>query len=145
MHRAAPLTHFRQPLLPTPFHERIAALMTTHQWYNWGGYVAASVIQDKEMEYFALRNACSLFDISPMTKYRIAGRDAEALLNRLCVRDVGKLRPGRVHYTAWCDDDGMVLDDGTLFRFSATDFRLCCQERHLPWLLDTAIDRKSVV
>ena len=29
-------------------------------------------------------------------------------------------------------------DDGTLFRLSPTRFRLCCQERHLPWLLDSA-------
>ena len=51
------------------------------------------------------------------------------------VRNVSKLKPGRVHYTAWCDDEGHVLDDGTLFRLSETKFRLCCQERHLPWLL----------
>jgi aminomethyltransferase len=44
-----------------------------------------------------------------------------------------------VHYTAWCDDEGFVLDDGTLFRLSADRFRLCCQERHLPWLLDSAV------
>jgi aminomethyltransferase len=138
MRRAAPLTHFRQPLLHTPFHPRIAALMSTHQWYNWGGYAAATVIRDEEMEYFALRNTSSLFDISPMVKYRITGRGAEAYLNRLCVRDVARLRPGRVHYTAWCDDAGMVLDDGTLFRLGENDFRLCCQERHLPWLLESA-------
>ena len=52
---------------------------------------------------------------------------------------MAKLKPGRVHYTAWCDDEGYVLDDGTLFRLEASRFRLCCQERHLPWLLDSAI------
>ena len=52
---------------------------------------------------------------------------------------MAKLKPGRVHYTAWCDDDGHVLDDGTLFRLCRDRFRLCCQERHLPWLLDGAI------
>ena len=36
----------------------------------------------------------------------------------LTLRDVAKLKPGRVHYTAWCDDEGHVLDDGTLFRLS---------------------------
>ena len=50
-----------------------------------------------------------------------------------------KLKPGRVHYTAWCDDEGHVLDDGTLFRLADDRFRLCCQERHLPWLLDSAV------
>jgi aminomethyltransferase len=74
-----------------------------------------------------------------MTKYRIEGPDAEVFCNRLTLRDVAKLRPGRVNYTAWCNDEGFVLDDGTLFRLSDARFRLCCQERHLPWLLDSAI------
>ncbi len=73
-----------------------------------------------------------------MTKYRVAGPDAEAFLNRLTLRDVSKLAIGRVQYTAWCDDEGHVLDDGTLFRLGRDTFRLCCQERHLPWLLDGA-------
>ncbi|WP_163454888.1 aminomethyl transferase family protein, partial [Escherichia coli] len=73
------------------------------------------------------------FDISPMVKYLVEGDDAEAFLNRVTLRDVAKLKPGKVHYTAWCDDGGHVLDDGTLFRFSTDRFRLCCQERHLPW------------
>jgi len=42
---------------------------------------------------------------------------------------------GGVQYTAWCDDAGQVMDDGTLFRLEPQDYRLCCQERHLPWLL----------
>jgi aminomethyltransferase len=54
------------------------------------------------------------------------------------VRDVRKLGVNRVHYTAWCDDHGHVLDDGTLFRLGKDEFRLCSQERHLPWLLDSA-------
>ena len=139
MRRALPREHFEKPLWHTPFHPRIAAQMTHEQWYGWGGYLSAQVIRDEEMEYFAIRNAASLFDVSPMVKYRIAGPEAEAYCDRLTVRDVAKLKPGRVHYTAWCDDEGKVLDDGTLFRFSPTEFRLCCQERHLPWLLDSAI------
>ena len=59
-------------------------------------------------------------------------------LNRLTVRNVAKLSVGGVHYTVWCDDAGKLLDDGTLFRLGAEDYRICCQERHLPWLLDRA-------
>jgi aminomethyltransferase len=92
-----------------------------------------------ELEYFAIRNAATLFDLSPMRKYRIAGPDAERYLNRLLTRDVRKIKPGRVAYTVWCDDAGKVLDDGTLFRFGAEEFRICSQERHLNWFLDSAI------
>ncbi len=132
-------SHFRTLRLPSPFQPRLEALGAQQEWYNWAGYKAPSALWDDELEYFAIRSQAALFDISPMVKYRVEGPDAEAFLNRVTLRNVAKLKPGRVHYTAWCDDSGHVLDDGTLFRFSETRFRLCCQERHLPWLLDSAI------
>lgn len=139
MRTPLPKDHFARPLKRTPFHDRIAALSTTESWYSWSGWLSAQVIRDEEMEYFAIRNAASVFDVTPMVKYAVTGPDAEAFLDRLTVRDVAKLRPGRVQYTAWCDDDGKVIDDGTLFRFGRDAFRLCCQERHLDWLMDAAI------
>jgi aminomethyltransferase len=136
--RLAAQAHFRTLRLPSPFQPRIDALAKTEEWYNWAGYKAPNALWDEELEYFAIRSQAALFDISPMVKYRIEGPEAEAFLNRVMLRDVAKLKPGRVHYTAWCDDEGHVLDDGTLFRLAETRFRLCCQERHLPWLLDSA-------
>ncbi len=129
---------WRSPQWKSPFHDQIEALMTERRWYDWAGYAAPDVVEDAELEYFAIRSTAALFDISPMVKYAVAGPEAEAFLSHLTLRDVAKLKSGRVQYTAWCDDDGQVLDDGTLFRFNASTFRLCCQERHLPWLLDTA-------
>lgn len=137
--RLAAQPHFRTLRKESPFHPRLAALSFTNDWYSWAGYRAPQSLWDEELEYFAIRSQSALFDISPMVKYRIEGADAEAFLERVMLRNVGKLKPGRVHYTAWCDDHGHVLDDGTLFRFSPTRFRLCCQERHLPWLIDSAI------
>lgn len=131
--------HIGQLRRETPFHPRLAALSQQNDWYSWAGCKAPASLWDEEMEYFAIRSQAALFDISPMVKYRIEGPDAESFCNRLTLRDVAKLRPGRVHYTAWCDEHGHVLDDGTLFRLSGQRFRLCCQERHLPWLLDSAI------
>jgi aminomethyltransferase len=137
--RLAAQSHFRTLRLSSPFQPRLDALMKTEEWYNWAGYRAPNSLWDEELEYFAIRSQAALFDISPMVKYRVEGPDAQAYLNRVTLRDVSKLKPGRVHYTAWCDDEGHVLDDGTLFRLAETRFRLCCQERHLPWLLDSAI------
>lgn len=131
--------HFRALRLDTPFQPRINAAMKTNEWHDWSGYRAPQSLWDEELEYFAIRSQAALFDISPMVKYRIEGSDAERFLDKVTLRDVRKLRPGRVHYTAWCDDHGHVLDDGTLFRLAEDRFRLCCQERHLPWLLDGAI------
>jgi aminomethyltransferase len=143
--RSSAQAHFRTLRLASPFQSRLDGLMKTEEWYNWAGYRAPNSLWDEELEYFAIRSQAAVFDISPMVKYRIEGPDAEPFLNRVTLRDVSKLRPGRVHYTAWCDDEGHVLDDGTLFRLAETRFRLCCQERHLPWLIDSAVGFDVVV
>jgi aminomethyltransferase len=49
---------------------------------------------------------------------------------------MGKIRDNRVAYVMWCDEAGHLIDDGTVFRASAIDFRLCCQEPMFTWLLD---------
>jgi aminomethyltransferase len=129
---------YEAQVLHTPFHSRTAALCRANEWSNWAGYTTVKIFTSVEQEYFAIRNAAALFDLSPMVKYAITGADASRFLNRLLTRDIDKLRPGRVGYAVWCNDDGMVIDDGTVFRISNNDFRLYSQERHLPWLLDTA-------
>jgi aminomethyltransferase len=125
-------------LIDGPFQARLAALSRAKSWVGWAGYVSAEMLDTLEFEYFAIRNQATLFDISPMHKYRITGPDALTVVNRLVTRDAGKIGVGRVGYALWCDEQGMVIDDGTLFRFAENDFRLCCQEPMFGWLLDTA-------
>ncbi len=134
------MTHQPVPigLIPGPFHPRLEALSRAKGWMDWAGYMSPSVLDTAEFEYFAIRNQATLFDISPMHKYRITGPDALAMINRVVTRDVSRIGDGRVGYVMWCDEEGMLIDDGTLFRFSQTDFRLCCQERMFSWLLDAA-------
>ena len=125
-------------LIQTPFHARLEEQSRAKSWTNWAGYISPLVLDTLEFEYFAIRNQATLFDISPMHKYRITGPDALQVVNRLVTRDVAKMRDGRVGYAMRCDEEGMMIDDGTVFRYSETDFRLCCQETMYSWLLDTA-------
>lgn len=137
-HLPTALRHYETPLLTTPFHARTMAANRLWAWGNWGGYVTALNFGDVAMEHSAIRNTATVYDLSPMIKYRITGPEAGAYLNRLTLRNAEKLAVGAVHYTAWVNDAGHMLDDGTLFRLGPQDYRLCCQERHLPWLLDSA-------
>jgi aminomethyltransferase len=132
------LRHYETPLLATPFHERTSAANKLWAWGNWGGYTTALTYEDLSMEHSAIRNAATVYDLCPMIKYLIEGPEAEAYLNRLTIRNVARLSVGGVQYTAWVNDQGHLLDDGTLFRLGPDSYRLCCQERHLPWLLDSA-------
>lgn len=133
-----PLRHYETPLLKTPFHPRTEAANRLWSWGNWGGYTTALSFDDLAMEHAAIRNTATVYDLCPMIKYRIEGPEAADYLNRLTIRDAARLTVGGVQYTAWVNDAGHMLDDGTLFRVAPDRFRLCCQERHLPWLLDSA-------
>jgi aminomethyltransferase len=130
---------YEKALLETPFHARLAPLNQANEWLRWAGYTTADCLTDPATEYFAIRHAATLYDISPMRKYRVSGLDAERYLNRVLTRDVAKLAPGRVAYAVWCNDAGKVLDDGTLFRFAETEFQINAQEHHLSWLQDSAL------
>jgi aminomethyltransferase len=132
-------SHFRQPLLKSPFHERARAWSQLDSFIPWAGYSTVDVFSTEEQEYFAIRNATTLYDLTPMVKYRITGPDATTYLNRLVTRDVSKLKTNRVAYCVWCNDAGHLIDDGTLFRLGESEYRLCTAERQLDWLLDSAI------
>ncbi|MBV8342877.1 MAG: aminomethyltransferase family protein [Gammaproteobacteria bacterium] len=131
--------HYRQPLLRTPFHERARELSQLDSFVPWAGYTTVDVFTSVEQEYFAIRNASSLFDLTPMVKYRVAGRDALRFLNRLVTRDVARLAPGKVAYTVWCDDHGHLIDDGTVFALAPDEYRVCTGERQLDWFRASAI------
>ncbi len=71
--------HFRQPLLRTPFHERMRAFSQVDSFIPWSGYSTVDVFSTVDQEYFAIRNGASLYDLTPMVKYRITGPDATRL------------------------------------------------------------------
>src|SRR6266851_2507537 len=95
-----PAPHFKQPLLKTPFHGRARALAQVDSFIPWAGYTTVDVFTTVEQEYFAIRNATTLYDLTPMVKYRVAGPDALPYLNRLVTRDLAKLKPYEVGYFA---------------------------------------------
>lgn len=72
-------------------------------------------------EHRAVRNAVGLFDQSSFAKYRLEGRDAEAVLNRICANDVA-VSPGRIVYTQWLNERGGIEADVTVTRLSDTAY-----------------------
>ena len=124
----------------TPFHERTARLCQPQNWRRWAGYlVAGSYELALDREYWAIRNSAALIDVSPLMKYLIQGREAARLLNRFVTRDIDRLRVGQVYYTGWCDEDGKMLDDGTVSRLNERTYRLTSAEPNLRWLMMNAV------
>jgi len=131
-------THFRQALGRTPFHDRMVALSKAENWATWNCYKVPRIVDKLSTEYFAVRSGCAVMDLTPMEKYRVSGPGARDYLDRLVTRDISGLRPGRVTYVVWCNDDGKVIDDGTLFQLGEDDYRLCSQHHQVDWLAMSA-------
>jgi len=107
----------------TGFHPRTSQLNTKMAWGEWSGYFAAAVYADfHDIEYNAIREQAALIDVSPLYKYVVSGPDAGALADRVSTRDISKLRVDRVFYSAWCNEDGKVVDDGTVVRRGENEF-----------------------
>ncbi len=118
----------------TAFHERTFPLCQSLSYREWSGYYTVSVYEvHHEHEYNAIRNAAAIIDISPLYKYLITGKDATKLVNRVITRDINKVSVGQVIYCCWCDEQGKVIDDGTITRLEENKYRWTAADPSLRW------------
>lgn len=133
-------------MIGTPLHTRTEALCESYDWRSWAGYAVVSKYElTHEWEYFAIRNAAALIDVSPLYKYLIEGPEAVKVVDRIITRDASKCRVGQVLYTTWCDEDGKVIDDGTVTRLGEQRFRITAAEPNLRWFADNAYGLEATV
>ncbi|MGI8837374.1 MAG: aminomethyltransferase family protein [Pyrinomonadaceae bacterium] len=127
----------------TAFHERTFSLCESLNYREWSGYYAVSSYEPHhEHEYNAIRNATALIDISPLFKYRLTGPDATKLVDRVITRDMRKVAVGQVIYTPWCDENGKVIDDGTVSRLGENTYRWTAADPSLRWFRQNASGMK---
>src|SRR5258707_5665040 len=63
----------------------------------------------------------------------VEGKDATKLVNRVITRDINKVKPGQVIYCCWCDEQGKVIDDGTISRLEENVYRWTAADPSLRW------------
>ncbi len=132
--------------IPTPFHTRTAPLVESFDWRDWSGFLAASLYEPShEREYYAIRNSAGLIDVSPLFKYEITGPDAARLVDRVMTRNIAKCAVGQVMYSPWCDEEGQVIDDGTVARLDDNHFRITAADPSLRWFEDVGYGLKAQV
>jgi aminomethyltransferase len=120
--------------IQTPFFPRTSALCHSMKYKEWAGYYAVCSYDTlHEPEYYAFRNSAGLLDVSPLYKYSIKGSGAAAFLSRIMVRNISKLEVGRVSYCCWCNEDGKVIDDGTVMRRSENEFFVTSADPSYSW------------
>lgn len=69
-----------------------------------------------------IRSNVGMLDGSTLGKFRIHGPDALKALQRVYVSDMSKCKEGRIKYTAMCNDDGCVIDDGVVIKLAENDY-----------------------
>jgi len=120
--------------IPTPFHPRTSHLCTSLLYKEWAGYFAVrSYDVTHDAEYYAIRNAAGLIDVTPLYKYEVYGKGARAFLSRIMVRNIAKLKVGQVAYLCWCDGDGKMIDDGTVSRLDDDYYRVTSTDSNYSW------------
>jgi aminomethyltransferase len=101
-------------VIRSPFYERAASLGATFMeeagWYWTEGF------GDEDAEYRGVREDLGVWDVSPLNKWEFTGPDSLAAAQRIHTANILGLEVGQVRYGALCDAEGLMIDDGTVFR-----------------------------
>jgi aminomethyltransferase len=89
------------------------------------GWLWATNYGDVDAEYRAVREGVGMWDLSPLNKWEFRGADALEAAQRVHTNDIVAMRDGQVRYGAFVDEQGLVVDDGTVFRHSAEHLWVC--------------------
>jgi aminomethyltransferase len=112
------------------------------EWTDWEGWAWAADFGDPIAEHRATRGASNLWDESALRKWDIRGADALALADVAFTNDMAALEVGQVRYGALCDEAGMMVMDGTIFKLADDHcFSITSYDSDLDWLRKVAADR----
>jgi aminomethyltransferase len=89
------------------------------------GWLWVTNFGDPDAEYRAIREGVGMWDLSPLNKWDVTGPDAVEAVQRVHTADVTRMDRGQVRYGAFVDEDGLVVDDGTVFRFDDDHLWIC--------------------
>ena len=96
---------------------------------DWEGWLWPNHFGDPVAEHRAVREGVGVWDESPLRKWDFRGPDALRAADRIITNDMLGLAPGQVRYAPFCDENGKMVGDGTVFKFD---------DRHA-WVI-TALD-----
>ena len=126
----------------TGFHACTSKL--TRNYIEYNGYWLANDFTNlgNVAEYWACREGVIVTDLSPLRKAEVTGPDAELLMQTCVTRDIRRLSPGQVVYTAMCHESGGMIDDGTVFRLGKDNLRwIGGSDASILWLRQQAEQR----
>ncbi len=111
--------HF-EPRKESPLHDRHVELGAEFLWA--GEWRRPRQYREPAEECKAVHERVGLIDVSTLGKFRVRGPQAVDLLERLYPNRFGDLKVGRIRYGAMLNDQGVILDDGTVARLREDEF-----------------------
>ena len=94
---------------------------------------------DPLLEYEAVRTATGIWDLFSTCKYEVTGPDAERLIQRRFTNALAGMEPGQVRYGAFVNADGLMIDDGNVYKHAADRFWVMINTADLQdWFAETA-------
>ena len=95
------------------------------------------------VEYEALVNRVTMWNVAVERQIRVKGPDAEAFTNFVITRDATKIEPGNGKYAILCNDQGGILNDPVLLRLAEDEFWFSLSDSDLMlWLQGVNISKK---
>ena len=85
---------------------------------EWEGWYWPNHFGDAVVEHRAVRERVGVWDESPLRKWDFRGRDALVAADRIFTNDMLGLAVGQVRYGPFCDENGKMVGDGTVFKFA---------------------------
>ncbi len=104
----------------TPIWQPLGYWFRPRAYPNGGETLAQAALREAK----AVRNNVGMTDVSTLAKFEVSGPDAAAFLEIICATTVGKLAVGRGRYTFMLREDGIVFDDGTVWRLDENRYLL---------------------
>jgi len=120
---------------PTPLHLRTLQANVANRWTEELGWTLPSVYSSIESEHAALRNACTMSDLTALVTYSVKGPDVRDYLNRLAGGSGGDVKVGASRRIALCDGGGGLIADGVVMRPDDTSWIMTLPVRCLDWLV----------
>ena len=102
--------------IKTAFYDIQAAMGAT--FAPDGGWLWTDSFGDIGAEYKAVREDVGMWDVSPLNKWDWRGPDAVKAAQRVNGNDIAGLQVGQVRYGPFLDGDGLVVDDGTVYKLA---------------------------
>ena len=85
---------------------------------DWEGWYWPNHFGDPIAEHHAIRTDVGVWDASPLRKWLFRGPDALRAADRAFTNDMAGLEVGQVRYAPFCDENGKMVGDGTVFRIA---------------------------